>query len=67
MVGSLRLVGEGKWGPGDITKALAARDRNACGPVAPADGLYLTRVDYRTAEEDLEAKTIWRMKNNPEE
>ncbi|MEM5581197.1 tRNA pseudouridine(38-40) synthase TruA [Roseibium sp. AS2] len=54
MVGSLRLVGEGKWQPGDITRALEARDRQACGPVAPADGLYLTRVDYRPVEIDQE-------------
>ncbi|POF34460.1 tRNA pseudouridine(38-40) synthase TruA [Roseibium marinum] len=53
MVGSLRLVGEGKWVPGDITRALQARDRSACGPVAPSDGLYLTRVDYRPAEVDV--------------
>lgn len=59
MVGSLRLVGEGKWGPGDVTRALQARDRNACGPVAPADGLYLTRVDYRSAEMDIELKKDW--------
>ncbi|MEO1111476.1 MAG: tRNA pseudouridine(38-40) synthase TruA [Pseudomonadota bacterium] len=59
MVGSLRLVGEGKWGPGAITKALQARDRKACGPVAPADGLYLTRVDYRSAETDIELLREW--------
>lgn len=46
MVGSLVQVGEGKWRAGDIAKALAARDRAACGPVAPACGLYLVRVDY---------------------
>lgn len=46
MAGSLKLVGEGKWQPGDVAKALAARDRTACGPVAPAAGLYLERVDY---------------------
>ncbi len=46
MVGSLKLVGEGKWQIGDIGKALAARDRTRCGPVAPPTGLYLMRVDY---------------------
>jgi len=46
MVGSLALVGEGKWSADDLARALAARDRTACGPVAPADGLYLMRVDY---------------------
>ncbi len=46
MVGSLKLVGEGKWQVGDIAKALAACDRTACGPVAPASGLYLERVEY---------------------
>jgi tRNA pseudouridine38-40 synthase len=46
MVGSLVLVGEGKWSADDPARALAARDRTACGPVAPPDGLYLMRVDY---------------------
>jgi tRNA pseudouridine38-40 synthase len=46
MVGSLVLVGEGKWRVDDLAKALAARDRSACGPVAPPDGLYLVRVEY---------------------
>lgn len=46
MVGSLKLVGEGKWGKADLAAALAAKDRAACGPVAPPDGLYLMRVDY---------------------
>ena len=46
MVGSLKRVGEGKWTAGDLEKALAARDRSACGPVAPACGLYLVKVDY---------------------
>jgi tRNA pseudouridine38-40 synthase len=44
--GSLKLVGEGKWQPRDIAKALAAKNRAECGPVAPPDGLYLVRVDY---------------------
>jgi len=46
MVGSLALVGEGKWSADDLSTALEARDRAACGPVAPACGLYLVRVDY---------------------
>ncbi|HUI94247.1 MAG TPA: tRNA pseudouridine(38-40) synthase TruA, partial [Xanthobacteraceae bacterium] len=46
MVGSLVLVGDGRWSADDLAGALAARDRTACGPVAPADGLYLVRVDY---------------------
>jgi tRNA pseudouridine38-40 synthase len=46
MVGSLVLVGEGKWRVDDLAAALAARDRAACGPLAPPDGLYLMQVDY---------------------
>ena len=46
MVGSLVPVGEGKWSPDDLAKALDARDRTACGPVAPPDGLYLMKVEY---------------------
>ena len=46
MVGTLKLVGEGKWSPGDVAAALAARDRSRGGPTAPADGLYLVAVCY---------------------
>jgi tRNA pseudouridine38-40 synthase len=46
MVGTLRLVGEGKWSAADVSKALAARDRAAAGPTAPAEGLYLVAVKY---------------------
>jgi tRNA pseudouridine38-40 synthase len=46
MVGSLVAVGDGRWQADDISHALAARNRAACGPVAPAAGLYLMRVDY---------------------
>jgi len=46
MVGSLAAVGDGKWTADDLSAALAARDRTACGQVAPPDGLYLMRVDY---------------------
>ncbi len=46
MVGTLRLVGEGRWQPDDVAAALAARNRAAAGPTAPPDGLYLTAVRY---------------------
>lgn len=46
MVGTLKLVGEGKWTRAGVAAALAARDRTACGTVAPASGLYLVKVDY---------------------
>ena len=46
MVGSLVPIGDGKWQAAELTRILEARDRSACGPVAPPDGLYLMRVDY---------------------
>ena len=46
MVGSLALVGDGKWSADDVAAALAARDRAASRQVAPPEGLYLVRVDY---------------------
>lgn len=46
MVGTLKLVGEGKWKTADVARALAARDRSAAGPTAPAEGLYLVEVLY---------------------
>jgi tRNA pseudouridine38-40 synthase len=49
LVGSLKLVGEGKWAATDLEAALNAHDRTASGPVAPPDGLYLMRVDYPSA------------------
>jgi tRNA pseudouridine38-40 synthase len=45
--GTLKLAGEGKWTPDDVRTALDAKDRKACGPVAPPDGLYFVQVDYR--------------------
>ncbi|MDO8290370.1 MAG: tRNA pseudouridine(38-40) synthase TruA [Parvibaculum sp.] len=47
LVGSLKLVGEGRWTKRDLEKALKAKDRTFCGPVAPPDGLYLMKVDYK--------------------
>jgi tRNA pseudouridine38-40 synthase len=46
IAGSLKLAGEGKWSRGDLRAALEARERSACGPVAPACGLYLVGVGY---------------------
>lgn len=46
MVGTLKHVGDGRWQVGDVRRALEARDRSACGVVAPASGLYLVGVDY---------------------
>ncbi len=46
LAGSLKLVGEGRWTRDDLKTALEAKDRKACGPVAPASGLYFMRVDY---------------------
>ena len=46
MVGSLKLVGDGKWSPRDFRAVLDAADRSRCGPLAPPDGLYLTGVSY---------------------
>jgi len=46
MVGTLILVGRGRWTPQQVATALAAKDRSAGGPTAPPDGLYLVGVDY---------------------
>lgn len=46
MVGTLALVGRGKWSKADVAKALAAADRTKGGPTAPPDGLYLVEVRY---------------------
>jgi tRNA pseudouridine38-40 synthase len=46
MTGSLVEVGLGRWPVEAVAAALEARDRKACGPVAPAEGLYLAGVEY---------------------
>jgi tRNA pseudouridine38-40 synthase len=51
IVGTLALVGRGKWTRADVEAALAARNRAAAGPTAPPQGLYLTRVDYPALED----------------
>jgi len=46
IIGTLERVGAGSWPEDRVASALAAKDRAACGPVAPPDGLYLTGVTY---------------------
>jgi tRNA pseudouridine38-40 synthase len=46
IVGTLERVGAGSWAPEDVKTALEARNRAACGPVCPPQGLYLTGVGY---------------------
>ncbi len=48
IVGTLKLVGEGRWPIARVAAALAARDRAAAGPTAPPEGLCLTGVRYPT-------------------
>lgn len=54
-VGSLERVGAGSWEPDQMKRALEARDRQACGPVCPAHGLYLAGVRYADRIFDDEA------------
>src|SRR5204863_268613 len=49
MAGTLKLVGLGRWHPIDVAHALAARDRRAGGPTAPAEGLCLVELRYPPA------------------
>jgi tRNA pseudouridine38-40 synthase len=46
MVGTLKLVGEGVWPGSAVAEALAAKNRAAAGPTAPAEGLYLVSIGY---------------------
>jgi len=48
--GTLALVGEGKWHPDDVKAVLEACDRTKAGPMAPASGLHLVRVEYGPKE-----------------
>lgn len=52
MVGTLQLVGIGRWRPEDVERALSARDRRAGGPTAPAEGLMLVAVRYDSLSTD---------------
>ncbi len=48
-IGTLERVGAGRWTPDQVRQALEARDRQACGPVAPPHGLYFVRAEYPEA------------------
>jgi tRNA pseudouridine38-40 synthase len=50
MAGTLKLVGLGQWRPADVAMALAACDRRAGGPTAPAEGLTLIAIEYREGQ-----------------
>lgn len=58
MVGTLKLVGQGRWSEADFIRARDARDRRAAGPTAPAAGLCLIGVDYADAASDAAANTV---------
>lgn len=58
MVGSLKLVGDGTWTAYQLRSALAAKDRNACGAVAPPQGLYLVSVTYDQSAEVPESNLV---------
>ena len=53
LVGALKYVGEGKWTPQQARRALRAKDRACCPPIAPAHGLYLARVFYEGEKEGV--------------
>jgi tRNA pseudouridine38-40 synthase len=46
IVGTLVEVGRGSMRAEDVVGILAARDRAAAGPTAPAQGLFLVSVEY---------------------
>jgi tRNA pseudouridine38-40 synthase len=46
VVGTLVEVGHAKRKPESLADVLAAKDRTAAGRTAPANGLFLVRVDY---------------------
>ncbi len=46
LVGTLADVGRGALTPEHLPRILAARNRSAAGPTAPAHGLYLVQVEY---------------------
>ena len=48
LVGTLQLLAKGNITCDDLVAILRARDRKQAGPTAPACGLFLQKVFYRT-------------------
>ncbi len=46
IVGTLINIGNGKWKPEQVLEILQKKERSACGPTAPATGLYFIGADY---------------------
>lgn len=46
IVGTIKMVGDGRLSPEDFKKILEAKDRNKAGPTAPASGLFMNHVWY---------------------
>jgi tRNA pseudouridine38-40 synthase len=46
LVGTFLLVGKGNVAADSMSEVLAARQRSAAGPTAPASGLFLVSVEY---------------------
>jgi len=49
-VGTLSEVGRGALKAEEMRRILAAKDRAAAGPTAPAQGLFLVEVEYGDGE-----------------
>ena len=46
IAGTIAKIGDGTWNPEKILNILKAKNRSLAGPTAPADGLYLEKIDY---------------------
>jgi len=58
MVGTLLEVGKGKLSAADIPRIFEARDRNASGPTAPPEGLYLISLEYPDPADSLAGTSV---------
>ena len=46
IAGTIAKIGDNTWNPEKILNILKAKNRSLAGPTAPADGLYLEKIDY---------------------